>query len=125
MPAIRATVEGSGEDLPLSHLPTACWVTPRRAASSAWLMPCFLRHFLSSSENDIGNAPLQNGILPVVRCAWGTAPGIPCAGGPRRPARSRLLPCPGPRCAPVRAFAVPYHTTGYFLFLLYNQKVSL
>src|SRR5699024_7215453 len=65
MPAIRATVEGSGEDLPLSHLPTACWVTPRRAASSAWLMPCFLRHCLSSSENDIENAPLQNGILPV------------------------------------------------------------
>src|SRR5699024_10031736 len=99
MPAIRATVEGSGEDLPLSHLPTACWVTPRRAASSAWLMPCFLRHCLSSSEDDIENAALQKGILPVG------------AVGPTRVARL-VFPC-------------EQDTTGYFLFLLYNQKVSL
>ena len=62
--AMRATVEGSGEDLPLSHLPTACWVTPSFAASSAWLTPCFLRHCFNSSENDmVILLYIQRGIL--------------------------------------------------------------
>ena len=44
---------GSGELFPLSHLPTACWVTPNREASSAWLMCFCFRHCRNSSGNDI------------------------------------------------------------------------
>ena len=55
--ARRATVCGSGVERPVSHLPTACCVTPSILDTSAWLYRLALRASFKRSAN-IGKTPL-------------------------------------------------------------------
>ena len=69
---MRATVAGSGEDLPLSHLPTACWVTPRRIDEELTTILQLIDSVSKGSTGGGGDSDGKDGVLlggsSTVRC---------------------------------------------------------